>query len=70
MIIVVDDSAMWCLQAVRQQHALREASLERPLQSAHSRAAQAEAAQVHRTQQDFADDCLKVGLHDSMQHEK
>lgn len=49
-----------CLQAVRQQHASREASLERQVQVAQVHTAQVEAAHAHRTQQQFADDCLKV----------
>ena len=48
------------MQALREHHASREASLERQLQAAKSHAARVEAAQVHRTQEQFADACLKV----------
>lgn len=48
------------MQALRQYHSSREASLERQVQAAQSHAAQVEAAQEHRTQEQFVDDCLKV----------
>ena len=56
------------LQALRQHHAGREASLEREVQAARSHAAQVEAAQVHRTQEQFVDDCLKVHSMYACQH--
>ena len=49
-----------CMQALRQHQSGREAILERQLQAAQSHAASIEAAQVHRTQEQFVDDCLKV----------
>ena len=49
-----------CMQALRKHQLSREASLERQLQAAQSHAASIEAAQVHRTQEQFVDDCLKV----------
>ena len=60
--VVSDMSAanIECMQALRQHRSSREASLERQLQAAQSHAASIEAAQAHRTQEQFVDDCLKV----------
>lgn len=48
------------MQALREHHASREASLARQLQAAKSHAGRVEAAQVHATQEQFVADCLKV----------